>query len=136
MRYCLIALLTVLMSACAYLETNSRLQQFDDLQRGYARAMTWSDLAVAYSATRAAENKVPANALSFQDIKITAYEPINQKVEDDGQTIRRTARIRFVFTSRMAEQQLLAQEEWRYSENHKRWILESGFPAFRESLLR
>lgn len=136
MRYCLVALLTALLSACAYLETNSRLQQFDDLQRGYARAMTWSDLAAAYSATRAAENKVPPNALSFQDIKITAYEPINQKVEDDGQTIRRTARIRFVFTSRMVEQQLLVQEEWKYSENHKRWILESGFPAFRESSLR
>lgn len=135
MRSCLIALLATVLSACAYLKTNSRLQQFDDLQRGYARAMVWSDLAAAYSATRAAENKVPANALSLQDIKITAYEPINQKVEDDGQTIRRTARIRFVFTSRMVEQQLLAQEEWRYSENHKRWILESGFPAFRESPL-
>lgn len=136
MRSFLIALLSTVLSACAYLETNSRLQQFDDLQRGYARAMTWSDLQAAYSATRAAENKVPINALSFQDIKITTYEPINQKVEDDGQTIRRTARIRFVFTSRMVEQQLLAQEEWRYSENHKRWILESGFPAFRESPLR
>lgn len=132
MRYCLMALLSIFLSACAYLETNSRLQQFDDLQRGYARAMTWSDLQAAYSATRAAENKVPVNALSFQDIKITAYEPINQKMEDDGKTIRRTARIRFVFTSVMAEKQLLVQEEWRYSEDHKRWILESGFPAFRE----
>lgn len=136
MRYCLIALFSTFLSACAYLETNSRLQQFDDLQRGYARAMTWSDLAAAYTATRAAENKVPANALTFQDIKITAYEPINQKLEDGGLTIRRTARIRFVFTSLMVEKQLTVQEEWKYSENHKRWILESGFPAFRESPLR
>ena len=131
MRYGLFVLCTVLLSGCAYLETNSRMQQFDDLQRGYARAMTWSNLDAAYSATRAAEKRVQADGTAFQDIKITSYEVASQKVEESGKTIRRIAQIRYVHTERMIERKLTLEEVWKYSEDDKRWILESGFPQFR-----
>lgn len=131
MRHRSLVLFVVLLSGCAYIETNSRMQQFDDLQRGYARAMTWSNLDAAYSATRAAEKKAQADGTAFQDIKITSYEVASQKVEESGKTIRRIAQIRYVHTERMIERKLTVEEEWKYSEDSKRWILESGFPQFR-----
>lgn len=131
MRHRSLVLFVVLLSGCAYIETNSRMQQFDDLQRGYARAMTWSNLDAAYSATRAAEKRAQADGTAFQDIKITSYEVASQKVEESGKTIRRIAQIRYVHTERMIERKLTVEEEWKYSEDSKRWILESGFPQFR-----
>lgn len=131
MRHRSLVLFAVLLSGCAYIETNSRMQQFDDLQRSYARAMTWSNLDAAYSATRAAEKRAQADGTAFQDIKITSYEVASQKVEESGKTIRRIAQIRYVHTERMIERKLTVEEEWKYSEDSKRWILESGFPQFR-----
>ena len=131
MRHRSLVLFAVLLSGCAYIETNSRMQQFDDLQRSYARAMTWSNLDAAYSATRAAEKMAQADGAAFQDIKITSYEVASQKVEESGKTIRRIAQIRYVHTERMIERKLTVEEEWKYSEDSKRWILESGFPQFR-----
>lgn len=131
MRYRLFLLCTVLVSGCAYLETNSRMQQFDDLQRGYARAMTWSELDAAYSVTRAAQKRAQADGSTFKDIKVTSYEVASQKVEESGKTIRRIAQIRYAHIERMVEHKLTVEEEWRYSEDHKRWVLESGFPQFR-----
>lgn len=124
-------LFVVLLSGCAYLETNSRLQQLDDLQRGYARAITWSDLVSAYSATRAAQHSLRPEASAWQDIKVTAYEPASQKAGDDGKTIRRVVQIRYVHTTQMVEHKLTVEEEWKYSEDVKRWVLESGFPQFK-----
>lgn len=125
-----LVLFALLLSSCAYLEKNSRLQQLDDLQRGYARAITWSNLLSAYSATREAQTS-PSSASEWQDIKVTAYEPASHKAENDGKTIRRLVEIRYVHTTRMVERKLTVEEEWKYSDDTKRWILESGFPQFR-----
>lgn len=127
----LTTLFALLVSSCTYLETNSRLQQLDDLQRGYARAITWSNLLSAYSATRTAQTSPPPDASEWQNIKVTAYEPVNQKLENDGKTIRRVVQIRYVHTTHMVEHKLTMEEEWKYSEDTKRWVLESGFPQFR-----
>lgn len=127
----LTTLFALLLSSCAYLETNSRLQQLDDLQRGYARAIIWSNLVSAYSATRRAQASPSPEANEWQNIKVTAYEPAIQKAENDGKTIRRVVQIRYVHTTQMVENKLTVEEEWKYSEDTKRWVLESGFPQFR-----
>ena len=127
MRYYLLVPLVVLLNGCAYIEANSRMQRLDELLWGYARAMTWSDLATAASATRPALT----NADAFQDIKITAYEPASLKLEDKGKTARRLVQIRYVHTTRMVEHKLTVEEQWKYSDDSKLWVLESGFPQFR-----
>lgn len=131
MRRHSLMLFVTLLSGCAYLETNSRLQQLDDLQRGYARAIAWSDLVSAYSATHSAQNSPPMEAEMWQDIKVTAYEPASQRAEDNGKTMRRIAQIRYVRTTQMVERKLTVEEEWKYSEDVKRWVLETGFPQFK-----
>ena len=52
-------------------------------------------------------------------------------MEQNGKSIKRVARIRYVHTSRMAERSLTMEEEWKYSDEAKRWFLQSGFPQFR-----
>ena len=107
------------------------MEQLDNLTRAYAKALTWSNFEVAYTATRAAQETPLPDAAALKDIKITSYEPAAPLVEQDGKIIKRVVRIRYVHTSRMAERSLTTDEEWRYSDEAGRWFLQSGFPQFR-----
>ena len=131
MRRWFLLLGMVVLAGCAALESKSRMEQLDSLTRAYARALTWSDFAVAYTATQAAQETPLPDAAALKDIKITSYEPAAPLVEQDGKTIKRIARIRYVHTSRMAERSLTMEEEWRYSDETSRWFLYSGFPEFK-----
>jgi hypothetical protein len=121
----------VVLTGCASLESRSRLEQFDQLTRGYAKALAWSEFEVAYSATKASLETPLPDATALKDIKITAYEPAVPLVEQEGKTIKRIAHIRYVHTSRMAELSLSTNEEWKYSDEAGRWFLYSGFPQFK-----
>ena len=107
------------------------MEQIDNLAWGYAKALTWSNFDVAYSATRAAQVTPLPDAAVLKDIKITSYEPAAPLVEPNGKTIKRVARIRYVHTARMAERSLTMDEEWQYSDEAGRWFLQSGFPQFK-----
>ncbi len=131
MRTRLLLLLTLLLTGCAYFGAQSRLQQFDDLTRAYAKAMMWSNFEMAYSATPTTVKVPPADAALFQHIKVTSYEPASQQVAPDSMTVKRVVQIRYVHTSRMVEHSLTVEEAWVYSEEEKRWVLQSGFPQFR-----
>src|SRR4030065_1488261 len=128
MRHRPLLLCMVVLAACAAMESRSRMEQLDSLLRGYAKALTWSDFEVAYTATQAAQVAPLPDAALLKEIKIAAYEPATPLVEQDGKTIRRVARIRYVHTSRMAERSLTTEEEWRYSDETGRWFLCRGFP--------
>lgn len=131
MRFRILLLSMVALAGCAALESKSRMEQLDNLMRGYAKALAWSDFAVAYTATKAAQQAPLPDAAALKDIKITSYEPAAPLVEQDGKSIKRVARIRYVHTSRMAERSLTTDEEWRYSDEAGRWFLQSGFPQFK-----
>ena len=131
MRHRFLLLGLVVLAGCAGLESKSRLEQLDNLTRGYAKALAWSDFQVAYTATKAAQEAPLPDAAALKDIKITSYEPAAPLVEQDGKIIKRVVRIRYVHTSRMAERSLTTDEEWRYSDEAGRWFLQSGFPQFR-----
>jgi len=131
MRHGLLSLGMVVLAGCSTLESKSRLEQFDRYTRGYARALTWSNFDVAYSATEAAQETPLPDAAVLKDIKITAYEPAAPLMQQDGKTVKRVARIRYVYTSRMTEHSLTTIEEWKYSDEAGRWFLQSGFPQFK-----
>jgi hypothetical protein len=128
-RYLLLGM--VVLAGCASLESKSRMEQLDNLTRGYAKALAWSDFEVAYTATKAAQQAPLPDAAVLKDIKITSYEPAAPLVEPGGKTVKRVARIRYVHTSRMAELSLTTEEEWKYSDEAGRWFLLGGFPQFR-----
>ena len=127
----LLLLSTVLLSGCAYFGAQARMQQFDDFARAYAKAVTWSNFEMAYSATQSAGKAPQADVVAFQNIKVTSYDLASQKAAPDGMTVKRVAQIRYVHTSRMVEHSLTVEEEWTYSNEEKRWVLQSGFPQFR-----
>jgi len=131
MRHWLLLLGVFALAGCAALESKSRREDLDNLTRGYAKALEWSKFDVAYTATKAAQEAPLPDATALKDIKITSYEPAAPLVEQGGKSVKRVARIRYVHTSRMVERSLTMEEEWKYSDEAKRWFLHSGFPQFK-----
>src|SRR4030067_370127 len=99
MRHRLLLLFVVSLAGGAARESRSRMEQLDSLLRGYAKALTWSDFEVAYTATQAAQVAPLPDAALLKEIKITAYEPATPLVEHEGETIQRVASIRYRHTS-------------------------------------
>src|SRR4030067_806303 len=91
MRHRLLLLFVVSLAGGAARESRSRMEQLDSLLRGYAKALTWSDFEVAYTATQAAQVAPLPDAALLKEIKITAYEPATPLVEQDGKSMRRAA---------------------------------------------
>lgn len=131
MPYRLLLLSAILLTGCTYFGAQSRMQQFDDFARAYAKAVMWSNFEMAYSATQSAGKLPQADAAAFQNIKVTSYDLASQKAAPDGMTVKRVVQIRYVRTSRMVEQNLTVEETWAYSDEEKRWVLQSGFPQFK-----
>jgi hypothetical protein len=122
----------LVLAGCASLSANSRMDKYDKISLGYERALSWSDFTLAYSATKAAqESQLLPDAGSYADIKVTSYDPAAPQTSQEGMTIKRVARIRYVHTTRMTELNLVTEEEWRYSDEAGRWFLYSGFPKFK-----
>lgn len=130
MRNRLLLLGLVFLTGCAALESRSRMEQLDTLTRRYAKALEWSEFAMAYTATKTSLETSLPDADALKHIKVTSYDPVASLLEQDGKTIKRTVRIRYVHTSRMSERSITAEEVWKYSDESGRWFLQSGFPQF------
>ena len=60
--------------------------------------------------------------------KVTSYTLRSAGVFDEGMTARQVVEIK-MFNSRQAvERTILDEQEWRYNEERKRWLLHSGLP--------
>jgi len=60
--------------------------------------------------------------------RVTAYTVRSVGVYDDGMTARQAVEIRMFNTHQAVERTIVDQQEWRYHEDVKRWLLHSGLP--------
>lgn len=131
MRVWMMLTLVATLWGCTSFGESARQESFDATTQAYARAMQWSDFSSLPMFLPPAPSGVSFNPDSYRDFKITSYQPSRHQVSADGQSVRRTAAIGYVRLSQMAEQTITAQEEWIYSEDRKRWFLQSGWPILK-----
>jgi hypothetical protein len=60
--------------------------------------------------------------------RVTAYTLRATTVEDEGMTVRQTVEIKMFNTAQAVERSVIDEQEWRYNEELKRWMLHSGLP--------
>ena len=60
--------------------------------------------------------------------RVTAYTVRSTGIYDDGMTARQTVEIRMFNTRQAVERSIIDQQEWRYDEDAKRWLLHTGLP--------
>ncbi len=60
--------------------------------------------------------------------RVTAYTLRSTGVFDEGMTARQTVEIKMFNTQQAVERTVIDEQEWRYDEERKRWLLHSGLP--------
>jgi hypothetical protein len=60
--------------------------------------------------------------------KVTSYTVRSAAVFDEGMTARQEVVIKLFNANQAVERTIIDQQEWRYNEEAKRWLLHSGLP--------
>jgi GMP synthase PP-ATPase subunit len=125
-------LLLVLAVAVAACTPNPAEKSRGETFKQYETIVRWSqwDAAADFIAPEyLAENPITRLEMDrLRLFRVTAYTVRSTGVYDDGMTARQTVEIRMFNTRQAVERTILDQQEWRYHENVKRWLLHSGLP--------
>jgi hypothetical protein len=60
--------------------------------------------------------------------KVTSYTVRSTGVFDEGMTARQAVEIKMFNANQATERTIMDEQEWRYDEERKRWLLHSGLP--------
>jgi len=60
--------------------------------------------------------------------RVTAYTLRSTGLYDEGLTARQVVEIKMFNANQAVERTIVDQQEWRYHEEFKRWLLHSGLP--------
>ena len=60
--------------------------------------------------------------------KVTSYTLRSAGVYDEGMTAQQVVEIKMFNTTKGVERTIIDEQEWRYDEERKRWLLHSGLP--------
>jgi hypothetical protein len=60
--------------------------------------------------------------------RVTAYVIRSTGIFDEGLTARQVVEIKLFNASQAVERTIIDEQEWRYHEDVKRWLLHSGLP--------
>jgi hypothetical protein len=60
--------------------------------------------------------------------RVTAYTVRSTGVFDEGLTARQVVEIKLFNANQAVERTIIDEQEWRYHEDVKRWLLHSGLP--------
>ena len=60
--------------------------------------------------------------------KVTSYTLRSAGVYDEGMTAQQVVEIKMFNNTKGVERTIIDEQEWRYDEERKRWLLHSGLP--------
>ena len=126
----LLTLLCVLaLVACTANPTEkSRSEAF----KQYETIIRWSqwDAAADFIAPEYIKDN-PISRLAMDRLRLfraTAYTVRPTGIYDEGMTARQTVEIKMFNSQQAVERTVIDEQEWRYNEERKRWLLHSGLP--------
>jgi len=98
----------------------------------YETIIRWSqwDAAADFIAPEYLEEH-PITRLDMERLRlfrVTAYNIRSTGVYDEGMTARQVVEIRLFNNHQAKERTIIDEQEWRYNEEAKRWLLHSGLP--------
>ncbi|MFC1740502.1 hypothetical protein ACFL0N_03365 [Pseudomonadota bacterium] len=128
----IMSLLVLAMLVLASCTSNQVSKSRGEAFKQYETIIRWSQWDAA--ADFIAPEYIAENPISRLDMdrlrlfKVTAYTVRSTGVFDEGMTARQTVEIRMFNANQAVERTILDEQEWRYNEESKRWLLHSGLP--------
>lgn len=123
------ALIFGLAAGCSFLQIRDPMQDFEDVNRAYGRAITWSEYGVAATFLKTEDqNKVAADIEHLNQFRVTAYEPRLLTVLEKDVRIRQIVKISYFRKDALVVKSASDDQLWEYDPEKRSWFLATGFP--------
>jgi hypothetical protein len=125
----LFSLAILMLAACS---SNQVDKSRGEVFKQYETIIRWSqwDAAADFISTEYQEEH-PITRLEMDRLrlfKVTTYTIRSTGVYDEGMTARQVVEIKMFNNTKGVERTIIDEQEWRYDEERKRWLLHSGLP--------
>ena len=126
------ALLIGLIIGCSSLKIRGPMQAFDEANRAYRQAVSWSEYVVAATFLKNEdERKVEAQIEHLNNYKVTAYELRTLTVIEEDVRIRQVVKISYFKNDDLVVKSMADDQLWEYDPELRTWQLLTGLPKFK-----
>jgi hypothetical protein len=108
--------------------TMGKKQKLDDTLRTYEGAIRWNEFEMANSF--GANQKTSPDFSKLQNIRVTAYQVKSSSASEDELIARQTVMVQYYDANTMRQETAIHNQQWRYDEDQKRWLVEPNLPDF------
>ena len=127
-----IALLIGLIIGCSSLKIRDPMKAFDEANRAYRQAISWSEYVVAATFLKNEdEEKVEALIEHLNKFRVTAYEPRAMTVVEDDVRVRQVVKISYFKKDNLVVKSIADDQLWEYDPEKHTWLLLTGFPELK-----
>jgi hypothetical protein len=118
--------LALALAGCAH---DFRLMKIEETLSSYGETIRWGlfQKATDFQAGPPAPFR---DTEALKDIRVTSYNPLYRKEQDEGQILLQTVEIRYIHERDLMERTLTDNQRWRFDKKEDRWLLETGLPPF------
>ena len=126
------ALLIGLIIGCSSLKIRGPMQAFDEANRAYRQAVSWSEYVVAATFLKNEdEQKVEAQIEYLNKYKVTAYELRTLTVVEEDVRVRQVVKISYFKKDDMVVKTMADDQLWEYDPELSTWRLLTGLPKLK-----
>jgi hypothetical protein len=131
-RSTIVAVLVIgLTAGCSSLRIRDPMKDFEDANRAYGQAISWSEYVVAASFLKSGNQDQPKLAADIEHLnnfKVTAYEPRFLKILEKDVRIRQIVKISYFKKNDLIVKTTSDDQLWEYNQEKSGWLLTTGFP--------
>jgi len=124
-----VVLLMGLIIGCSSLKINDPLRAFDQTNRAYRQAVSWSEYDVAATFLKKEyEEKVEKQIEHLNQFKVTAYELRTMTVVEADVRVRQVVKISYFKKDALVVKTMADDQLWEYDPENSAWQLLTGLP--------
>lgn len=130
-RSTIVAVLAICLMAagCGSLQLRDPMKDFEDVNRAYGQAISWSEYVVAATFLKSDDqDNVAAEIERLSNFRVTAYEPRLLKVLEKDVRIRQIVKISYFRKDNLVVKTASDDQLWEYDTQKSSWLLTTGFP--------
>jgi hypothetical protein len=122
--------LLLLPVGCATIADKSRIEEYENTMDGYESAMRLSDFNAACQFVDPAVISREACLARYENLKLTSYDVLEMKPSNNNHEVNQSVAIEYYFLDRHVVEKIQHKQQWRYQEDAKVWMLQTGPPRF------
>jgi len=127
-----LALLVGLTVGCGSLKIGDPMKAFDEANRSYRQAISWSEYVVAATFLKNEnEEKLAAQIEYLNNFRVTAYDLRAVNIVEDDARVRQVVKISYFKKDEMVVRSIADEQLWEYDPQLHTWRLLTGFPKLK-----